>query len=254
MAIGINITVNSLCVFHLRSCHSIDHWIHLMMSPIIFLHEIFLLVTHGTPMFTFCCVFFLRSFVRFLYFNFYLPLANDDGRVQAHTQRIFKMFQFQRKHELNYKKFLDNLRVVDVENYMQLLCLWTFWFMFIYFCVGNFFVSRTHKNYDYVLRFWHLTSLNFEQREKHNYDDNTCTHIQTCKREKYTFFHIVSIEMRCRSLVLSLSHTLCVSILCRRELESSTHRSVLCVCVTVSVWLSHRRERERTAVAIFVSV
>lgn len=71
-----------------------------MMSPIIFLHDIFLLVTHNTD------VHFLLRFIRsldFLYFNFYLPLA--DGRVQAHTHKeSLKLFQFQRKHEIKPRK------------------------------------------------------------------------------------------------------------------------------------------------------
>lgn len=127
MAIGISITVNSLCVPNGKKCLSFaflsfdrtlnpfddvaDHF-----SPRYFPSR---RTQHRCSLFA---AFF--SFVRsFFYFNFDLPLANDDGRVQAHTQRIFEMFQFQRKHGINYEKFLDNLRVVDVENYMQLLCL-----------------------------------------------------------------------------------------------------------------------------------
>lgn len=169
------------------------------------------------------------SFARFFVLQFLFASCRWPS-AGTHTQRIFEIVSISTKTRNKTTKNVSTMcewwTSKIICNYF---CLWTFWFMFIYFCVGNFFVSRTHKNYDYVLRFWHLTSLNFEQREKHNYDDNTCTHTLIYKREKYNFFHIVSIEMRCRSL--SLSRTLCVcQFLCRRELESGTHRSV-CVCM-----------------------
>lgn len=97
---------------------------------------------------TFCCVFFF-----FLLFDSCQQRWSNQAHTRTHSHKEF--YTKFKKIEHNFVR--GRICVPWTLKHLQLFSLRTFRFMFIYFCVGNFFVSRPQMKYDYVLRFdiWH---------------------------------------------------------------------------------------------------